>query len=274
MTTGPLPLGPRSRLMLVLAAVTSLLAFAWPLFTGAESAAAGSDLAPLLFALVLPLVVGVVLIEIGEGGIDAKAIALLGVLSALGAALRPLGAGTGGVELVFFLIVLGGRVFGPGFGFALGSVTLLVSALVTAGVGPWLPYQMLAASWVGLGAGLLPPVRGRLEIALVAGYGAVASVAFGMLMNLSFWPFTLGPDTALSFVAGDPLADNLRRFLFFNLATSLGWDIGRAVTTAGLTFLFGSIVLRTLRRAAHRAAFAAPVTIEVPEPTPDRGLGR
>ena len=28
--------------------------------------------------------------------------------------------------------------------------------LVTGGVGPWLPFQMLGASWVAMGAGLLP----------------------------------------------------------------------------------------------------------------------
>jgi energy-coupling factor transport system substrate-specific component len=259
---GAIPLGLRSGLTLTAALCVSVFAFAWPLVTGIESPLAGTEMAPLLFGLVLAVVVVVVLAEMSEGGMDAKAIALLGVLSALGAGLRPLGAGTGGVELVFFLIVLGGRVFGPGFGFVLGSTTLLVSALITAGVGPWLPYQMLAASWVGLGAGLLPPLRGRVELALLAGYGAVASVMFGLAMNLSFWPFTLGTETALSFVAGAPVVDNLRRFLVFSVATSLGWDLGRAITTAGLTLLLGSVVLRTLRRAAHRAAFAAPVGFE------------
>ena len=52
-----------------------------------------------------------------------------------------------------------------------------------------------------------------------------------------------------------PVLDNLRRFFLVNLATSLGWDLGRGVTTVVMTGLFGGIVLRTLRRAAHRAAF-------------------
>ena len=113
--------------------------------------------APLIFAVLLPLVLAVVLAEVAEGGIDVKALAMLGVLSAIGAALRPLGAGTAGLETVFFLLVLGGRVFGPGFGFVLGATTLFASAIITGGVGPWLPYQMFGAAWVGLVAGLLPP---------------------------------------------------------------------------------------------------------------------
>lgn len=260
-------LTPRPQMTLLLAGAASLLAFAWPLFTSAGSSLAQTDVAPLLFALILPLIAAVAVAEVAGGGLDAKTVAMLGVLSALGAALRPLGAGTGGVELVFFLIVLGGRVFGAGFGFLLGSTTLLVSALITAGVGPWLPYQMLGAAWVGMGAGLLPPARGRLELILVAAYGAAASIVFGLLMNLSFWPFLLGGDTALSFVAGDAVSDNLRRFGTFSVVTSLGWDAGRAITTAVMVGLFGGVVLRALRRTARRVAFEAPATFDQPRAT-------
>jgi energy-coupling factor transport system substrate-specific component len=63
----------------------------------------------------------------------------------------------------------------------------------------------------------------------------------------------------LSFVAGAPVTENLHRFLVFTLATSLGWDIGRAVTTAVLVLVTGRAVLGALRRAARRAAFEEPV---------------
>ena len=214
--------------------VAGLVAFCWPLLVSPESGLAHGTDAPLVFALVLPLLLAVVLAEISEGGMDVKAVAMLGVLAAIGAALRPLGAGTAGLETVFFLLVLGGRVFGAGFGFVLGATTLFASALVTGGVGPWLPFQMLGAAWVGWGAGLLPPLRGRAEVLLLAAYGAVAGLGYGLLLNLSFWPFTTGMAGELSFVAGAPVTENLHRFLVFTLATSLGWDIGRAVTTAVL----------------------------------------
>lgn len=253
---------PRAAACLVLASLVGLMAFTWPLLVEPGAGLARGTDAPLVFAVLLPLVVGVAVAEIGEGGFDAKALAMLGVLSALGAALRPLGAGTAGVETVFFLLVLGGRVFGPGFGFVQGAVTLFASALLTGGVGPWLPFQMLGAAWVGLGAGLLPPVRGRLEIVLLAGWSWVSSLLYGLALNLSFWPFTLGPATQLSFVAGDPVLENLHRFVLFTAATSLGWDVGRAVTTTVLIVLVGPAVLAALRRAARRAAFDAPVTFD------------
>ncbi|MFN2523107.1 MAG: ECF transporter S component [Mycobacteriales bacterium] len=253
-----LRLRPRSTLALLLASVGGLLAFFWPLLVD-PGAVLESTSAPLVFALLLPVLLAVVLAEMADGGIDTKALALLGVLSALGAALRPLGAGTAGIETVFFLLVLAGRVFGPGCGFVLGATTLFSSALLTGGVGPWLPFQMLGAAWVGLGAGLLPRARGRLELALLAAYAAVSSLVFGALLNLSFWPFALGDRTQLSFDAARSTWENLHAFLLFTAATSLGWDVGRAITTVTLVLLAGPAVLAALRRASRKAAFDAPV---------------
>lgn len=259
-------LRPRATLALLLATVVGLAAFTWPLLVDADSSLAHLNDAPLLFAVLLLLVLAVVLAEIADGGIDAKAVALLGVLTAVGAALRPLGTGIAGLEPVFFLLVLSGRALGPGFGFVLGATTLTASALITGGVGPWLPFQMLAAAWVAAGAGLLPwpRLRGWRELALLAAYGAVAGLLYGLALNLSFWPFTLGGETALSFVAGDPLLDNLRRFITFSLVTSMGFDVPRAVLTATLVALTGRPLLRALRRADRRAAFTAPVRFERP----------
>ena len=205
--------------------------------------------------------IAVVLAELSDGGLDTRVLAVLGVLSAVIAILRGLSAGTGGVELVFFLLVLAGRVFGPGFGFVLGVTSLFASALLTAGVGPWLPFQMLVSAWVGMGAGLLPRrVTGRWEIAMLAVYGVFAAYAYGLLMNLSGWPFLLGivvpghEQTALSFDPQAPLTENLSRFAAYTLITSTGsFDTGRAITNAVAIVVVGPAVLTTLRRAARRA---------------------
>lgn len=242
-------------LAIALASAAGLLMFLWPLIVVPESGLSHSPDAPLLFALILPMIMAIVLAEISDGGLDVKAVAMLGVLSAIGAALRPMGAGTGGLETVFFLLILGGRVFGPGFGFVLGATTLVTSALVTGGVGPWLPFQMIASAWVGMFAGLLPRASGRVELALLAAYGAVASLLYGFVMNLSFWPFTVGLGTEVSYVAGDPVLENLHRFVTFSLATSFGWDLGRAVTNVVLILIVGPMVLSALRRASRKASF-------------------
>jgi energy-coupling factor transport system substrate-specific component len=268
-------LNPRSALVLTAASVVGLAMFAWPLFVQvAPTAVAHSSDAPFYFIATMPMLVLLVAAELSEGGMDSKAIAMLGILSAINAALRPLGAGTAGIETVFFLLILSGRVFGAGFGFLLGSTSMFASALLTGGVGPWLPFQMLAASWVGLFAGLLPRrVSGRAELFMLAAYGVVAAYGYGTIMNLWFWPFATGNGTDISYVAGAPVTTNLHRFALFDGATSLGWDTGRAITNVVAILVLGTAVLATLRRGARKAAFEAPVVFEPPLQTAARRAG-
>lgn len=260
-------LGPRAVVALVLISLIGVAAFGWPLLADADAGLAHSADAPWLFGALLPLLVGVVVAMIADAGLDAKAVAMLGVLAAVGAALRPLGAGTAGLEPMFFLMVLSGRVLGPGFGFVLGSVTMFASALLTGGVGPWMPFQMLSMGWFTMGAGLLPGpdrLRGRGELLMLAVYGFVAAFAYGTVMNLYGWTIVPGLGSGISFHPGDPLPRNLTRFLAYCAATSLGWDLGRAVLTAVLTLTVGAALLKALRRATRRAAFEAQVTFDVP----------
>ena len=253
--------GFRSRMVIVMASFLGFVAFLWP-FVVAPHTFGDVAMAPLMFGALLVLVLAIVFSEIADGGIDAKAIAMLGVLSALGAALRPLGAGTAGIETVFFILVIAGRVFGAGFGFTLGCTTLFASALLTSGVGPWMPYQMFGCAWVGLFAGLLPPATGRREVVMLAFYGAIAGYFFGFMLNLSFWPFAIDPNSTISYLPGAAFATNVQRYLVFDGTTSLGWDTGRAVTDVLAILLVGPAMLATFRRAARRAAFEAPVAFE------------
>lgn len=247
-----------------LVGVVSLLGlamFCWPLVASVLPRSGGQS-TPWLMLVLVPVLLVIVLSQVASGGLDPRTLAMLGVLSAVNAALRLVSAGTGGIELVFVLLVLAGYVFGATFGFLLGMISLFASALLTAGVGPWLPFQMLAAGWIGLGAGLLGHLvagrvrpRGRAELAVLAGYAAVVAYAFGALMNLWFWPFAIGGDTAVTYIPGGPLTENLRRFLVFTVTTStLTWDTVRAVTNVVAVLVVGSPVLGTLRRAQRRAA--------------------
>ena len=250
---------------LVLVSLVGLVAFGWPLLARHPGTGVGHDVdAPWLFAALLPLLILVLLAELTSGGVDAKAVAMLGVLAALGTALRPFGAGITGFQPMFALLVIGGRALGPGFGFVLGATTMFSSALLTGGIGPWLPFQMIAAAWTGLGAGLLPRATGRREILLLSAYAGASGVAYGFLMNLWFWPFQTGTASSLAFVAGAPLGENLTRFLAFSVATSLGYDLVRGIGNALLVVLFGGPALRALRRAVRRASFGAVAQFDAP----------
>ena len=250
----------RSGALLAATSAVGLVAFLWPFIapppTASPSAAHAAD-APWIFLFLLPLLLAVVVSELIEGKLDAKAIALLGVLAACGSALRLPGGVVPGFEPLFFLLIPAGRVLGRGFGFVLGALTLFASAMLTGGVGPWLPFQMIGAAWVGFFAGCLPPMRGRAELVLLAGYAVVAGVLYGAVLNLWFWPFGTSGGTTVSFVPGDAVIDNARRFVAFHLATSLGFDIPRAVTNLVLVLALGRPVIAALRRASRRVAFGA-----------------
>ena len=260
------PISRRSALVLGVASLGGLMMLVWPLLLRVQPETRVDP--PFLFLALLPVVIAVVLAELSEGGLDTRVLAVLGVLSAVIAILRGISAGTGGIELVFFMLILAGRVFGPGFGFVLGVTSLFASALMTAGVGPWLPFQMLVSAWVGMGAGLLPRrVSGRAEIAMLAAYGVVAAYGYGLLMNLSGWPILLGivipghEQTELSFDPQASLTENLSRFFLYTLITSTGsWDTGRAITNAVAIVLIGPAVLTTLRRAARRATVVGTIS--------------
>jgi energy-coupling factor transport system substrate-specific component len=266
-----IPLSWRSGAAIGAVTVVGLVAFLWPFFASAEFAREHSNDAPWLFALLLGLLTLVSLAEITSGRLDAKTVAVLGVAVAAGGAMRVLSAGTAGLEPLFFVIIVAGRVLGPGVGFVSGALALTTGALLTGGVGPWLPFQMLCAGAVGLGAALLPLRPGGWAERLgLAAYALVTGLLFGAFMNLWFWPFmgTSAPD-GMGFVPGAPLTDNLARYGLFYLATSLGWDVPRGVLNAALVLVAGPALLRVFRRGARRAAFDAEVRFES-APAPER----
>ncbi len=264
-TAKAIPLGTRSILAVSLASVVGLIAFLWPFLAAPESAVvAHATDAPFFFALLVPLVLVVVLAQFADGAMDAKSIALLGVLSAVIAALRPLGAGVAGIEPIWAVLILGGFALGPGFGFVLGSVSLFASALITGGVGPWLPFQMIAAAWIGMGAGLIAriPVVQRFtsnhhwrEVLIVAGYALLAAVAYGFALNLWFWPFTIDLAPAIAFQPGAPAVGERCRVASLQRRHLTRVRHSRALLAAGLILIAGRGVLLALRRASRRAAF-------------------
>jgi energy-coupling factor transport system substrate-specific component len=162
---------------------------------------------------------------------------------------------------MWFILILSARVFGPSFGFILGLTSMFVSALLTGGVGPWLGYQVFAAAWIGMAAGMLggKKLRDWKEISLLIFFGIIAAQVFGILMDLQFWPWALGADTQLSYIANGAISENLSRFIIFHFATAMAWDIPRAIFTALLLALSGRAVLSALRRTKIRAAFLQPI---------------
>lgn len=78
-----------SGIMLAVAVVIAFLAFFWPLLVVPSATLDGNTLSPFIFAVLLPIVIGIVVSQLSRGSIDPKTLAMLGVLSALGALARP-----------------------------------------------------------------------------------------------------------------------------------------------------------------------------------------
>lgn len=219
--------------------------------------------APLVLAVVTGVCLLTILAELGGTGpsgsaAPAKTVALLASLVAIDATLR-LAPTLLGASPIFFLILLVGATFGPSFGFLMGALTLLVSAFLTGGLGPWLPYQMLGAGWVGMTAGWLPNGgTPRRRLILLAIFGAAWGLLFGALLNLYAWPFTapgLAADVGLYPSPGISAGETLQRYGRFYLVTSLAHDLLRAVGNTLLILLIGGPVLRLLERVRDRFAW-------------------
>lgn len=231
-----------------------LLLFAGPLLLGAQF--------PQPVVLFGALVAVSALVALGVAlqthRLSTRLLAVLAALVAIDATLRlVIVIGLLGFSPIFFLIIAGGFAMGPSFGFATGALTLLLSAVITAGLGPWLPYQMLAAGWVGMGAGYIGrSTRGstsRASIGILCLYGLVAGFGYGLLLDLWEWPLLVASGSSpVSWVPGIGLAGLLRRFGGFYLATSLVYDSFRAAGNLMLILVLGPAVIRALDRFRRR----------------------
>jgi energy-coupling factor transport system substrate-specific component len=260
----------------ITATVSGFVLLLYPFFSAAGTQKTGfgslrAGQMPMMMILLLGLCLLVLLFEAQGPMVNTKLLAVLGILVAINSALRFIETaipGPGGFTPIFFLIILVGYVFGGRVGFLMGALTLLVSALITGGVGPWLPAQMFTAGWVGLSTPILLPLvnifklrqrRWRAsslnpEIILLACYGLLWGFLYGAIMNLWQWPFIVGPQNQ-AFVAGSGWLTTLEHYLAFYLVTSLVWDAIAALGNVILILSLGAPALRALRRFHQRFEF-------------------
>ncbi len=255
----------------VLSTLLALVALAYPFFERLSSETLGGGAtgqeASLFTAALVTLSLLALLIEVQGEALGAKMVAILGVLVAITSSFRfletilPL---PGGFSPIFAPVILAGYVFGARFGFLLGVFALLVSALITGGVGPWLPYQMFTTGWVGMSAGWVgrllggrkgltaPDTRWHVLGLAVLGFGW--GILYGVITNVYFWPYAFGPADQ-TFAPGLGVGEALTHFVAFTAATSLVWDVMRGVGNAVLILALGGPVIRALDRFQRRFHF-------------------
>jgi energy-coupling factor transport system substrate-specific component len=241
------------RALLIVTNLIGLAAFLWPfVLPAAIGGEQAHDLdAPWILVALLAGIGSLLFVELGRGGMGPKSVALIGVLGAAMVALRLPGF-LAGFSAMFIVVLVAGNAFGPTFGFVLGSVGMFASGLFVGGLGPWLPFQMVAVGWVGMGAGLTPRNTGwPVRLGVLAVYGFVVAFLFGGIMNLWSWPYLAG-SSAVGWQPQLGTAENVQHYLKFYVATSLGWDIFGAIGNAVLVVFLGRPLLGALDRAARR----------------------
>lgn len=240
----------RTGLVLVAASLLGAGVFLWPFLGGGQPGAATAAAFGIGTAAALASV------ELAAGRLDTRRLALLAALAALDAAARAVVVtGIGGFSPIFLLILCGGYVFGAEYGFLLGATTILVSGLVTGGLGPWLPYELFAAGWVGALAGVAGRHRRgrptRRDVAVLAVVGAALGYGYGAVMDIWNWTFYQSSPT-FGFHPGMAIGTAFAHFARYYAVTSFAYDSFRAAGNAVMVAVLGMPILVALARLRAR----------------------
>lgn len=232
----------------------TVLAFTYPFWMSLAGASVTSSARaralPLIAAAIGLFIVTAVAFQLERRSIRPATLSLLAALGTIGGFARVFDLPAGG-NLIFTVIVLGAAAYGAEFGFLLGLSSMGIGALLTGGLGPWLPFQMLAAAALGAVCGLgarLVRSRGFASRLALAALGASAALVFGFVINLWSWPF-LRQEGDLTWAPGAPMTTNLLHYWRYYVSTSLAWDAAGAALNAVTLFLVGDTALRALRPA-------------------------
>lgn len=167
--------------------------------------------------------------------IDAKRLALVATLSAMGAVGRAAVQGIPGVQPATFLVIVSGYSFGPAVGAVVGALTGVASDLFL-GEGGWTPWHMAAWGLAGLTAGLLRMVLRKYRTVILTLFGILWGYLFGWIMNTWLW-----------------FGGTLSVHSYLVLCVSSFWfDTLHAAATGGLLFFAGKAVFAMLERYRKR----------------------
>ncbi len=240
--------------MLISASIIGAALFVWPFIL--------SGLPDPLVAISLALgcLAALGAVEATTRRLDTRRFALLAAIAGIDAVLRlVLATGIAGFSPIFFLILVAGYVYGPQFGFICGATSLLVSAVATGGVGPWLPYEMFGCAWTGVAAGIAGLRRhgapSRRDVLVLAAVGVVMGFVYGALLDVWDWTTFYRGTPGIGFLSGAAPLPLLRRFAGFYLATSAVWDSIRALGNALALAILGGPVMAGMWRLRERLHF-------------------
>ncbi len=178
---------------------------------------------------------------------QARRIVPLAILSAIAAVGRIAFAFAPNFKPTTAVVMVAGFCFGPSAGFLTGAVTALASNFFF-GQGAWTPWQMAAWGMTGMIAGLFRGTRAVRSPLSLAALGALASILYGVFMNLWHVVGFIRPLTGAAVLAA--------------YAASLPFDLAHAGSTAVFLFALGRPWIARIDRI--RAKYGLDAQIDTP----------
>ena len=260
--------GWRSRVSLLVLGVLGAGWLGWPIwssFTAPDRDALEAE-APFLLAAVVGLL-GVLTTSIWlDAGRRAAVFGPILLVAAVDVVFRlVLSPGGAGIEPVYALPLLAGVALGAPAGFLTGAVAALSSSVALGLVDTPLVGQILVWGLWGAVGGILRGLRPTAAWLTAAVVALPLGLVTGLALNITGWT---GERDAITggFLPGLPPLDALQRLIDYTLATSLAFDLTRAVVNALIVSIIGLPVLRALRQISGARLAVASGPSEPPPP--------
>lgn len=260
--------GWRSRVALLVLGLLGAGWLGWPIwssFTAPDRDALEVE-TPFLLAAVLGLL-GVLATSIWlDAGRRAAVFGPILLVAVVDVVFRlVLSPGGAGIEPVYALPLLAGAALGAPAGFLTGAIAALASSVTLGLVDTPLVGQILVWGLWGAVGGLLRALRPVAAWLTAAVVSLPLGLITGMALNITGWTGERDAVTG-GFLPGLPPLDALQRLLDYTLATSLAFDLTRAVVNALIVLVIGLPVLRALRQVSGARLTAVSLPTEPPPP--------
>ncbi|MDO4413107.1 hypothetical protein [Cutibacterium sp.] len=242
--------GPLSRAIAIIQVLLGVIWLTWPVW-GSRTAALqtqAESTAPWLIAAQIGVSAALAAVLVHETR-SARQLSLILGACVLAAGIRAAVApGANGIEPVFWIPLLVGAVLGAPGGVLAGTLTCLVSSAAIGTIATPLAGQLVVWQLWGLAGAAM--VRLRTVTTWLAGalWCVILGPVTGVLLNLMGWAWA-ETDPGQSFLAGLNPLDEAQRLWAWTQATSLAFDMSRAITNAVVWLIVIPFVIRALRQA-------------------------
>ena len=169
--------------------------------------------------------------------VDAKEMASIATLSAIGGVARVPFVGIPGLQPTTFIVAVSGYVMGPVNGFMVGAMSAFISNFFL-GQGPWTLWQMLGWGACGFFFGLLKKRESKLQNIVFITLCGLWGYIYGVILNMWYVVAYISPISLKTIVA--------------SFVLSFSQDTIHAIGNVFFAAVFGRRFIRVLTRYNRR----------------------